>query len=362
MLNIASYLARQGHEVTILYSLAPFHQIVNNIVKDLDVQRLTLIRMPYIKVPTIETPLVLINNELSRILNSSDIVYVHFAPPNDIILALMKQFSFRKIRSHFILGIHQDPFVSKLKMRLYRRLVMPISIRIFSCYHVLNTYTLNKLVNNFRISRNKIFLIPNGVKIERFESCSDIRKPDMFTVLYVGKLCIEKGVPILLNIVKEINRSELRDRIRFFIAGQGPLAPLVRKISSKYNNVVYLGYVEPSQIASIYKNSHVLLLPSLSEMMPLTIIEAQYCGLPVVTTDLPTLREIVKLGHGIIVQKYNVNSFIQAIRFYFNLWYNDREGYIEMMESIRSEAIQKYDIRRMLRMFEKMLIKCLDID
>ena len=63
---------------------------------------------------------------------------------------------------------------------------------------------------------------------------------------------------------------------------------------------------------SYYTRSSVYLMTSMSEEMPLTLLEAMACGLPVLCTDIPQLVPIIEAG-GIVVQKRDVEGVVATL-------------------------------------------------
>lgn len=112
--------------------------------------------------------------------------------------------------------------------------------------------------------------------------------------LYVGRLSEEKGLRTLLAA-----RERLHEPIPLWIAGDGPMRDaLASEIAEKgLKNVELLGRVPPSEIITLMHRARFLVFPSIwFEGLPLTIVEAFACGLPVVASRLGTMTEIVHDG------------------------------------------------------------------
>ncbi|MCS7231877.1 MAG: glycosyltransferase family 4 protein [Elusimicrobiota bacterium] len=130
---------------------------------------------------------------------------------------------------------------------------------------------------------SKILVIPNGV-----DYCS-IKKIDQreekFDVIYVGRLISHKRVDLLINAIAEI-KKEIPD-IKCGIIGDGPERDNLRKLSLEKelaDNIKFFGFIEDEKdVFSIIKASKVFVLPSVREGFPNTILEANACGLPVIT-------------------------------------------------------------------------------
>jgi glycosyltransferase involved in cell wall biosynthesis len=104
--------------------------------------------------------------------------------------------------------------------------------------------------------------------------------------LFVGRLDEQKGIDILLRAWRQIDYP-LR------IIGDGPLSNLVAQNVGE--RIVYLGRQPREVVQREMQAARFLVLPSQGpEMFPMTILEAFSNGLPVICSDLPSLRELVE--------------------------------------------------------------------
>jgi len=108
--------------------------------------------------------------------------------------------------------------------------------------------------------------------------------------LYVGRLSDEKGVDTLLAAWEK-----LKQRIPLKIAGDGPLAELVRDAARRLPGVEWLGQKTLDEIYKLMRRAAFLIIPSKCyEGMPRTIIESYAVGTPVIAADLGSMNVIVK--------------------------------------------------------------------
>ncbi len=106
--------------------------------------------------------------------------------------------------------------------------------------------------------------------------------------LFVGRLDMQKGIPILLEAWKTIDYP-LR------IIGDGPLSELVER--SGNDRIRYLGRQPHEVVQKEMQSAKFLVLPSSGfEMFPVTVVEAFSSRLPVICSDLSTLKELVEPG------------------------------------------------------------------
>ena len=102
---------------------------------------------------------------------------------------------------------------------------------------------------------------------------------------YVGRLSPEKGI---WNLVKSVPLVlQKNGDVRFIITGDGPLYESIQEylVSESLENRVYLAGKAPyQQIPDRMNELRTLVLPSYSEGLPATVLEAMACGTPVLAT------------------------------------------------------------------------------
>ena len=143
--------------------------------------------------------------------------------------------------------------------------------------------------------------------------------------------------------------------IVFRIVGIGPLRHCIEKLTTKYNNVLYLGYLNKEKLVVEYNRSHVILITSKIENMPLTLLEASSCGLPVVTSAVPGVIDVIEtIKHGIFVRSNNIEDYIKGIIYFYKIWKEHPELYFEIRRQIRKRLITNYDWNIIVNKIEKM--------
>lgn len=110
--------------------------------------------------------------------------------------------------------------------------------------------------------------------------------------LFIGRLSSEKGVQTLLDAWEPIG-----ERLPLKIAGDGPLAPLVRERARSNPGLEWVGFLASPQILALLRRARLMVFPSVwYECLPRVIVEAYAVGTPVVASDLGAMRELVDHG------------------------------------------------------------------
>jgi glycosyltransferase involved in cell wall biosynthesis len=113
------------------------------------------------------------------------------------------------------------------------------------------------------------------------------------SVLFVGNLRKQKGVFELINIFEKI--SKIYEDAVLCVIGSGDMRTrLNEKVKSLdlSDKVVFLGEVDYDDMPLYYNSATILLHPTEFESYGMVVLEAMACGLPVVASDIPALKEV----------------------------------------------------------------------
>lgn len=164
---------------------------------------------------------------------------------------------------------------------------------------------------------DKIEVVPNGVfpKEQDFsENRFNKNSSGNIDVLFLGLLSQAKGfhealkaIPLVLEREKNVRfifageRIKVERNILFDYEGKRikdeNIDGLILELTHKYyQQIIFSGVVEGKSKDELFKNSDIFILPSYSEGLPLSIIEAMSYGLPVITTAVGALPDYLKDG------------------------------------------------------------------
>ncbi|WP_162562487.1 glycosyltransferase family 4 protein [Salinigranum rubrum] len=154
-------------------------------------------------------------------------------------------------------------------------------------------------------------VIPNGVDTERFHPNPE--RTGSNSILFVGRLVQNKGPQTLIDAMPMVLRSVPDADLK--IVGTGPMENTLKARTEELGiqeSVRFVGYVQ--SVAEAMRSADVFCRPSLSEGMPLTVLEAMASGLPAVVTPVAGVPEIVTHGEtGVLVPPKNPAELSEAI-------------------------------------------------
>jgi glycosyltransferase involved in cell wall biosynthesis len=142
-----------------------------------------------------------------------------------------------------------------------------------------------------------------------------VKNANTFTALYVGELIRLKGVNYLLAALQRVSREY--SQVRLTVIGDGDCRAELGRMAEEMGiaaRVEFTGFLKPEKVKEHMLKSDVLVLPSLTEGLPRVIIEAMAVGLPIIATDVGSVKELVKNGeNGFLIQPMDVEALTKAI-------------------------------------------------
>lgn len=158
--------------------------------------------------------------------------------------------------------------------------------------------------------RHKVSIVPyrTMIPIQPASSKSSTPAPGAaLNLLFVGQLTLRKGLPYLIEAIRQFSPKEVQCTM------VGPIVGTTRWMRELPPNVQIIGKVNRLELPHYYKSSSALILPSIAEGLPNVILEARAFSLPVITTATGG-DEVVENGiNGLIIESANVDSIVRAI-------------------------------------------------
>ena len=143
------------------------------------------------------------------------------------------------------------------------------------------------------------------------ESKIDKTNFNEINILFLARIEISKGIYETVEAFKEIFKKN--PTVHLYIAGDGnALLNVKEKIKTdKIDNVNFLGYIEDQQKADIFFKSHIYILPSYTEGLPASLLEAMGFGLPVLVTDVGGMGDVISDGKsGYKIKVNDINDIV----------------------------------------------------
>ncbi|MBU6198107.1 MAG: glycosyltransferase [Xanthomonadaceae bacterium] len=242
------------------------------------------------------------------------VVHAHWIVPQGILAALSIGRGKRAalaITSH---GTDLFAFNSAPMRRIKRRVLNKAAVV------TVVSEALREAAAGLGVDTDKIHVAPMGVDLQsRFTPDRRIER-SASELLFVGRIAPSKGLNVLLDAMPGILAS--RPDVSLTIAGFGPEESALRAQATRLGvaeKVAFIGAIQQSALPDLYRRAAVFIAPYVrtasgeQEGFGLTIVEAIGCGCPVVSTDMPGLRDIFGAHAGHMVEPGSANALAAVV-------------------------------------------------
>lgn len=246
-----------------------------------------------------------------------DLITVHEYPPfyNGIGAWML----WHKIKVPYVLEIMHIPGYPKagnLKERFYKNLMR---------WFIKHDAKRAKKVRIINQKQTPDFLVRAGIKREKFihipafyidlDTFQPIGEEKKYDVVFAARLEKNKGIGELLKAVLEIKKE--KHDIKLLIIGSGPLKKELTEFVEKNGlkeNVFFSGWLATSDdVARAYSSARVFVNPSYNEGGPRVVLEAMACGLPVITTSVGLMPDIIKDGENGLFTDWTAEDMAEKV-------------------------------------------------
>lgn len=223
-----------------------------------------------------------------------------------------------------------DPWALKnsgWKKRISAALYEDRHLRGAACLHALN-HPEAEAMRAYGL-KNPICVIPNGVELPA-ESEARSSPAGTRNLLYLGRLHPKKGLPLLVEAWCKVQRMAEESGWRLIIAGWDQLGHQsdLQALAAKLHSGASIDFVGPQfgeAKSALFREASTFILPSLSEGLPMTVLEAWSWGLPVLMTTNCNLPEGSRAGAAIMMEA-DMESICTALKQLFSMKSVERDA------------------------------------
>ncbi|UII55685.1 glycosyltransferase [Cytobacillus spongiae] len=264
-------------------------------------------------------------NQVVRYMESEgfDILHTHGARAN-----LFGLYIASRVKKKWVTTVHSDPSLdfmkSGIKGTIFTKLHL-MALKRMDHYFAVSEVFKSNLVG-MGIPKKQIQTIYNGIHFSQDKAVPVPRQSlgvsdENFVITMVARLHPIKGHELVFQAIKELNNP----RVKLLLVGDGPIR---RELEDKVKafglleQVHFLGFRK--DVDRVYAASTIGLLASYSESFPLALLEAANQRIPLITTDVGGVKELVTNGEtGWIVPVGEVEQLKKAIQQSYELWMSD---------------------------------------
>jgi glycosyltransferase involved in cell wall biosynthesis len=172
-----------------------------------------------------------------------------------------------------------------------------------------------------RLPEAKCEVIANGIDLQRFcleKNGNSLRKSfeitgSDFLIGTIGRLVPEKGYQYLITAAKAICRKY--PRVKFIVVGNGPLQSELEKLvaDNDLGDKIQFSGIR-GDIPELLSIMNLFVLPSVSEGVPMVLLEAMAAGKPVISTEVGDIPQIIRHGYsGWLIPPKNTEALAAAM-------------------------------------------------
>jgi glycosyltransferase involved in cell wall biosynthesis len=204
---------------------------------------------------------------------------------------------------------------------------------------VLSSQWRDYYVNECGIDPTKVRVMPNPTRIPRELPNRETRRAIQF--LFLGRISNAKGAFDLLQAFSQL-RCEEPSAVRLVFAGDGEVEKMREQARSLGDRVRVFAWIDAQRRDELLRESDVFVLPSYAEGMPMSLLEAMAFGMPVITTNVGGIPDVVAdKVEGRLIEAGQIATLSRAMQ----QMLDDRSARLRMGSNARARA-EEFDVER----------------
>ena len=249
---------------------------------------------------------------LLRLLGRVDIVHINLSAFGSTYRKLILARISRVFRLPYVLHLHSGQFEDFWDSRK-SILMKEIDLMFLGSQKiiVLGSYWKQVVSDRFPDCSGKLVIVPNATRAAIFKTPKAIS--EAVNILFLGRLGPEKGVPQLVMALASLSS---KPSWRAILAGDGAVKETRAEVERMGlgNRISVPGWVDSAEVEALLNAADILVLPSLSENLPMSVVEALAHGAAVVCTPVGAIPEIIEHEKtGLIVKPGDVEGLASAL-------------------------------------------------
>lgn len=316
---------------------------------------------------------------LKNYLKDTDILHIHYPFYGSVIPAILK---FKKNparnalqrevggKKPIILSWHMNPSAQGIKGFIFKLYELIITPWIFKQVDKILVSTKDYFSNEslFQKYKNKIKELPFSVNTKKFKPqeknyqlFQKYKLENKKVLIFVGGLDRAhyfKGINILLKTLQKLSKEYL-----LMIIGEGELRKYYKKSAEKLkidDRVIFTGGIKDEDLIIYYNLADALVLPSINqgEAFGIVQLEAMACGKPVIVSNLPGVRTVLKENEtGFVFENKNIDDLAKKI----NKLFSDAIRYQEFCHHARQRVLNHFSdqviSKKLIQIYKKVISK-----
>lgn len=246
--------------------------------------------------------------------DEADIVHIHLSDGGSVLRKAILTLIAIIFNKPVLIHAHGAEFhLTFFKLPTFVRQILGKIFQQSAAFIVLSKTWQDFYVAYLGLNAAKVFVLSNPVElpsqVPNRAGCRHIN------LAFFGRVGQRKGTFDLINAFAQLT-SQQQERCHLFIAGDGEsekAKALVKELSLE-KKITFLGWINAQQRDDVLQIADIFLLPSYNEGLPMAILEAMGWGLPIITTPVGGIPEVViSEKNGLLVNPGDVQQLSAAI-------------------------------------------------
>jgi N-acetyl-alpha-D-glucosaminyl L-malate synthase BshA len=352
--ELGKALAQRGHEIHFISYALPMR--LDGFSRNIVYHEVEIATYPLFEFPLYTPALASKMVEVARF-ERLDLLHVHYAIPHATSAYLAKQIlTGENVK---VLTTLHGTDITLVGLEPSFLPVMKFSIEQSDGVTAVSRFLKEKTLINYGIDK-EIEVIPNFVDTEKYRRIDARAVRDQLApngeriLIHVSNFRTVKRVPDVINIYNTI-RHQIPSKL--ILVGDGPDRSNCERLSRDlriYEDVKFLG--KQAELVPLLSAADLFLMPSQSESFGLSALEAMACGVPVVSSSVGGLPELVVHGEtGFIAEIGDIN---RMAKYAIDLLTNEQK-YRLFAEASRRRAVEMFDLKTVVGLYERYYEKVL---
>jgi L-malate glycosyltransferase len=347
--ELGKALALKGHTIHFISYALPFrlnHFIENIVFHEVEMSNYPLFEFPLYSLALASKMVEVVKYE------KLDLLHVHYAIPHATSAYLAKQMLKEETDIKVITTLHGTD-ITLVGLEPSFLPLVKFSIEQSDGVTAVSRFLKEKTLTNYNIEKD-IEVIPNFIDTNLFKPCEKtcctkrIAPKNEKLLVHTSNFRQVKRVADTIRILEKVKKEV---PCKLLLIGDGPDRSECERLSRElglYDDVKFLGKQEG--LVEILNAADVFLIPSQSESFGLSALEAMSCGLPVVSSSVGGLPELV--AHNECGYIAEIGDIDRMAKYVVDLLTNEKK-YKLFSENARNRAVEKFEISKIVPMYEQ---------
>ena len=207
-----------------------------------------------------------------------------------------------------------------------------------------------------KLKRDKIKYIQNSVNTERIDNIltgyKSIKNNDFIYFSYIARMVPVKNHKFLINVLKKCLSN-----IKFIFIGAEDRNGIIRKYAEEQgvlDKIEFTGLIPREEVYKKIADSDYYISSSTLEGLPVSALEAMYCGKPMILSDIPQHKEIADVCSDVQLLPLDIEIWIKAINKYSLM--PEKERYRRGL-NCKNSAFEFFSLRKMHEKYDEIYEK-----